>query len=669
MKSIAPRLLFHLITVCFVMILPAVALAGDEWEPVNPADLSSKTATVDKDADAEAVFWKVRVADEIEGGDPRTVLHHYIRVKIFTDRGREAYSKVDIPYFTGTEIKDVAARTIKPDGSIVELKKEDLFEKTIVKVNQIKLKAKSFAMPGVETGAIVEYRWREVRNNTITFYDRFDLQRDIPVRLVEYHLKPARFETFTNVGINARTYHGNTTPFVKEKDGYYLTSMSNVPAFREEPRMPPENQLRAWMLVYYTLDENLPAEKLWPKVGREVYEAYRPVLKSTDEIRKATAEAVGDASTPEEKLVRLFNYSRDRIKNVNDDAAGFSKEERAKLKENKTPTDTLKRGSGTGEDIDVLFAAMANAAGFDARITRTSDREKIFFDNASNDRYWLNGYNVAVSLDGQWRFFDPASKYVPFGMLRWQEEGQKTLIPDPKQAIWVQTPISEPRKSLLKRTAKLTLLEDGTMEGDVEVQYNGQFATEKKEENDEDSEAKREESLTEEVKAQMSSAEITKIRIENVTDPIKPLVQAYHIRVPGYAQRTGKRLFLQPAFFQRGLKPEFSTSAREYPIYFHYPWLEEDEVSIELPAGFALDNPDAPAPFSGAPVGEYKASIGVAKDGHSLAFKRSFYFGGGGNILFPVQVYGQLKNFFNALNTQDNHTITLKQAATTAVSP
>jgi hypothetical protein len=667
MKSM-PRLLPPLLLVCLGLILPATVFAGDDWEPLNPADLSSQTAVVDKDADAEAVFWKVRVADEIEGGDPRTVLNHYVRVKIFTDRGREAYSKIDIAYVTRTDIKDIAARTIKPDGSIIELKKTDVFDKTIVKANGIKLKAKSFAMPGVETGAIVEYRWREVRNNSITFYDRFELQRDIPVRLVEYHLKPAHFDTFTNIGMNARTYHGTTTPFVKGKDGFYVTTMTNVPAFHEEPRMPPENEVRAWMLVYYTIEENLPAEKLWPKVGKEVYEAYKPVLKPSDEVRKAAAEAIGDAATPQEKLSRLFKYSRDRIKNIDDDAVGISKDDRAKIKENKTPSDTLKRGTGTSEDIDILFAAMANAAGFDARLTRTSDRGSIFFNNASTDRYLLNGYNVAVMLDGQWRFFDPASKYVPFGMLRWQEEGEKTLVPDPNQAVWVMTPISEPQKSMMKRTAKVKLSEDGTLEGDVQIQYTGQFAKEKKEDYDASSEAKREESFTDEVKAQLSGAELTNVRIENVTDPEKPLAVAYHIRVPGYGQRTGKRLFLQPAFFQRGVKPVFSASARKYAIYFHYPWLEEDQVDFELPVGFTLDNADAPAPFSGGPVGEYKAALSITKDGRLLAFKRRFFFGGGGNILFPVEAYPQLKNFFDALNTQDSHTITLKQPATTAVS-
>ena len=58
------------------------------------------------------------------------------------------------------------------------------------------------------------------------------------------------------------------------------------------------------------------------------------------------------------------------------------------------------------------------------------------------------------------------------------------------------------------------------------------------------------------IKAQMSTAELSDIRIENVTDPVKPFIYAFHVKVPGYAQRTGKRLFLQPAFFQRGLQSE-----------------------------------------------------------------------------------------------------------------
>jgi len=257
---------------------------------------------------------------------------------------------------------------------------------------------------------------------------------------------------------------------------------------------------------------------------------------------------------------------------------------------------------------------------------------------------------------------------VPLGMLRWQEEGEQALVTDPKQPVWLNTPLSDPEKSQVQRRAKFKLADDGTLEGDVQIEYTGQFAIERKEENDDDSATQREESLKDEVKGHLSTAELGNIRIENVTDPVKPFLYAYHVKVPGYAQRTGKRLFLQPAFFQRGVSPLFSASARQYPVYFHYPWLEDDEVEIELPQGFSLDNADAPSPFSGGPVGEYKPSVGVSKDGRTLVYRRKFFFGGGGNILFPVNAYPQVKNFFDMLNKQDNHTITLRQAATTATT-
>jgi hypothetical protein len=112
-------------------------------------------------------------------------------------------------------------------------------------------------------------------------------------------------------------------------------------------------------------------------------------------------------------------------------------------------------------------------------------------------------------------------------MLRWQEEGQPSLITDPKNPVWVSSPMLSHEKSLIKRTAKLKLTEDGTLEGDVRVEFTGHFAVERKEELDEESETQREESLKEEIKDQMSAAEITNIAIENVTDHVKPLVFSY----------------------------------------------------------------------------------------------------------------------------------------------
>jgi hypothetical protein len=322
---------------------------------------------------------------------------------------------------------------------------------------------------------------------------------------------------------------------------------------------------------------------------------------------------------------------------------------------------------GTAADVDLLFAALATASGFDARIALAPDRGDIFFDNDIRqipNAYFLEPSNIAVNVEGKWKFFNPGFNYIPFGMLRWQEEGEQALVTDPKEPIWVDTPTSEPAKSLVKRRAKFKLTEDGAVEGDVQIEYTGHFAIERKEEIDDESDVQRETSLKEEIKDQMSAAEISNVKIENVTDNVKPLVYSYHVRFPAYAQRTGKRLFLQPAFFQFGKGPMFVNTSRRYPIYFHYPWTEDDQVEYELPPGFALDNAEAPAPFNGGAISDYKPSLAITSDNRHLIYKRSFFFGGGGVVLFPVSSYGQLRTFFDQLNKRDNHTVALKQAST-----
>ena len=637
--------------------------AADEWKPIDPGHLTLKTSTVEKDADAEALFWEVRIDDNPEGD---LIFNHYIRVKVFTERGRESQSKIDLEYgkiYGGeTKVKDIAARTIKPDGSIVELKKEDIFDRTIVKASGLKVKARSFAMPAVEPGCIIEYRWREIRVNSDANYVRLQFQRDIPVQRVQYLIKPMNYE---NASFNSITLHGQSTPWTKEKGGFYSTQMVNMPAIHEESRMPPEDQVRTWMLVYYQTASTTKTEptKYWLDLGKSYYDRTKSLIKPNDEVKQAATSLTADAKSDEEKLARLFEFCRTKIKNVNNDASGLTPEERAKVKDNKTPSDTLKRGMGTGLDVDLLFAALANASGFDARIVLSPDRGDIFFDKALPNAYFIDPQNVAVNVGGSWKFYDPGYNYIPLGMLRWQEEGQQALITDPKNPVWVDTPMTSHEKSLANRTAKLKLSEDGTLEGDVRVEFTGHQAIERKEDMDEESETEREENLKQELKNQMSAAEITNIKIENVTDHDKPLVFSYHVRFPGYAQRTGKRIFLQPAFFQHGRGPLFATASRKYPIYFNYPWSENDVVEIDLPKGYALDNADAPSPFGSGALTQYKPSLAVASDGSMLVYKRNFYFGGGGVVLYPVEAYMQVKNYFDMVHKQDNHNVALKQSA------
>src|ERR1044072_2552090 len=87
------RLVLFLVIVA-LLIAPIGAMqpsfaAGEEWRPIEPADLALKAAVVEPNADAEAIFWDIRVDD---GGENDLVLSHYVRIKIFNERGREKYS-------------------------------------------------------------------------------------------------------------------------------------------------------------------------------------------------------------------------------------------------------------------------------------------------------------------------------------------------------------------------------------------------------------------------------------------------------------------------------------------------------------------------------------------------------------------------------------------------
>ncbi|MCI0666154.1 MAG: DUF3857 domain-containing protein, partial [Acidobacteria bacterium] len=545
---------------------PAVA---QQWKPIDPSQLALKAPVVEKDADAEALVWEVYINDS---SDTTTDFIHYVRIKIFSERGKETQSKIDIPYFTGVQIKDIAGRTIKPDGTMVELKKDAIFDREIVKYGRFKLKAKSFAMPGIDPGAIIEYRWREVHAGG-TNYVKMQFQRAIPVQLVRYYVKPHPNALY---GMKTITFQGNPAPFTKDKDGYFRTEMTNVSAFREEPRMPPEDQVRTWMLVYSAPDVKKDPMSFWKDLGKKLYEETRDSMKVNDDIRKASTEAIGDATTPEQKLERLFNFCRTKIKNVTDDASGLTSDQIQKLKDNKSPADTLKRGYGTGRDINFLFASLTTAAGFEARYARLSDRSRKFFDPNFTDDYFIRAYNIAVKVSDQWRFFDPGTNHVPFGMLRWQEEGIQALVTDSKEPAFFSTQLSPAEKSSQKRTAKLRLSEDGTLEGEVRVECSGHFAFEMKEDYDDESAEQRESKLRETVKGRLGGIELSEIKIESANDPLKPFVYSYKLRVPGYGERTGKRLFLQPAYFQKGIGPLFPTSIRQHDIYFSYPWMEVD---------------------------------------------------------------------------------------------
>ncbi len=654
---------------CLLLAFSQAIFAQDkEWREVTPEELAMKTPKVEADADAEAIFWETRIDDSSVEKLSRT---NYVRVKIFTERGREKFSKVDVPFLKGWKIKDVAARVIKADGSIVELKKEDIFEREIAKSGGVKIKAKSFAVPNIEPGAIIEYRYREVIDGASARGMRLAFQRDIPVQNLSYFYKP-----YNKKEPVFQSYNMTDTKFVKDDKGFYLASRLNVPSFKEEPRMPPEDQVRPWMLIQgvtsnpiaisafsyaSTTKDPKDTQLYWGAVIAERIGLTNFMTKSNGDVKKAAMEITAGASTPDEKLKKLYDFCQKQIKNTTYDAS-LTDEDRQKLPENKSTVDVLKRKVGTDADIDLLFGAMASSLGLESRVAYLGDRSEMFFTPQMTNEYFIHPGAIAVFVGNDWKFFNPGANFLPYGMLAWYEEKVWALVVGEKDANWIQTPLTGYEKSTAKRTGKFKLLEDGTLEGDVRMEYAGQLGYRYKMQNFKQSAGKREDDLKEEITRHISTAEVSGISVENVTDTEKPFVYAFKVRVPNYAQKTGKRLFIQPGFFEYGENSIFSGAKRKYDIYFQYPWSEHDDIEIVMPKGFTLDNADAPGEIADPQkIGSVDVRIAVDKASNTLIYKRNFHFGGGGVTLLPAASYEPLKKMFDLFNKADTHTVTLKQ--------
>lgn len=639
-----------------------------EWRPIAPEDIAAKSPIVESDADAEALFWEQSIDDsdafELD-------IWHYVRVKVFTERGREKYSKFDIPFARGTKIKNLSARVIKTDGSMVEIGEKDIFEREIIKAGGVKVKAKSFAVPNLEPGVIVEYKFKESIDDAGASGMRLQLQRDLPVRRLSYLYKPFDGDPLF------QAYNVKDVKFNKVAKGFWTLDRANVPAFKEEPRMPPENTVRPWILLtskrreatsisafsisYVDIDPS-NRDKYWAAVAGKKASTIQFILKPNKDITATARQIVAGASNDDEMLRRLYDYCQREIKNTYYDPK-ITAEERKQMPQVKAVADILKRKSAPLPGyIDWLFASLAGSLGMEVRLTFTGNRSENFFEpNMTNERL-LHLSAIAVRSGAGYKFFNPGDPFVPYGMMPWHDEDSWALLVGPDNFLWSETSNSNPAANMYKRSADLKLKDDGTLEGDVTIEMTGQPAITYRQSNYDEAADKLSESLRESVKARFSTSEVTNLSVENVLDTTKPLIHRYRITIPGYAQKTGKRLFLQPGFFEYSPTPVFSSSSRKYSVFFPYGWSEADDVKITLPSGYQLDNADTPAPLNDPrSISSLKINIKHDTATNTILYKRDFYFGNEGRLLFPVDSYQPLKNLFDAFHKADTHSIAMKQ--------
>lgn len=554
--------------------------AQEGFQPPSPEELKMTSEPLAPDVPAIILYRQVDRDDN--GRIPHEV--NYFRVKILTEEGRDQ-ANIEIPFFKQSEnIVHLKARTIKPDGAIVNFDGQ-VFERPIAKARGAQFMAKALVLPNVQVGDIIEYSYTIDLKETY-FYESWILNSDLFTKRARFSLYPDMFMAirYTWQGLPP----GSQPKRVSDSDHTIRMEASNIPAFQKEEFMPPEEEVKSRVDFAYDFDAR-DADTYWKKIGMGRNEQLEKFIGKRQAMEPVVAQIVSPADLPETKLRKIY----DRVQHLRNTSFELSKteQEEKRSKDNipKNVETVWKRGYGDGVQLTWLFLALVRAAGLEAYGCWVSSRNRYFFSPKAMQSQKLDANVVLVKVDGKDLYFDPGAAFAPSGMLAWYETGTPGMRLDKDGGTWITTTLPSSSESRIERNAKLKLSDAGELEGALTVTHTGLEAMYRRIEFRNSDDAARKKFLENQLKEQVPAA--AEVELTNHPDWIgseTPLVAEFHIKVPGWFASAGRRAVMPVGLFTVAEKHMFEHANRVHPVYFQYPIGRLDDVTIDLPAGWQV---------------------------------------------------------------------------------
>jgi len=585
--------------------------------------------------------------------------HQYTRIKILTEAGR-IYGTVEIGLSreVGT-VDEVKARTIRPDGSIVDFNGQ-IFEKTITKRKGIEYRAKTFNMPDVQVGSIIEFYYKINFVKGSIFSSYWDVSQELFTRKAKFSLRPFRSGNIPmNFRWNEHLPAGTPSPKFMA-DGNVELDVENIPAFQVEDFMPPEDELKARVDFVYSrelFESN--ADKFWRTVGKNRYNAVEKFIGRRGAMEQIAAEIVSPSDTQEVKLKKIYARVQ-QLHNLSSEPVKTPQEQqREKINPYENVEDIWRRGSGWDWQLTWLYLALARAAGAEAYPVLVADRSKFFFNPQSMQSGRLDASLVLVKLNGKDLYLNPGGAFTEFGMLPWEETATTGLRLDKDGGSWVQTNLPDSSASQIDRKASLKLSSTGDLEGNLLVTFTGLEGQQRRFEERSADDTERKKFLEDEIKGYIpagSDVELTKQ--PDWSNTAVPLVAEVSLKVPGWATLTGRRALFPVGIFSETDKHLFQHTERVHPIYFKFLSQTLDDITIELPSGWQIASVPQPQ-NQDLRVVSYLVSAENNKGVLHLTRKVDV------NILtMETKYYSPIRSFFQIVKAGDEQQVVLAFGAT-----
>src|SRR5882724_1860379 len=325
---------FLLLIAALVSFRPTPANAAD-WPPLVPEELAMKDNPASPGSLAIVLF-----REEIVNSKDSTETY-YLRIKVFTEEGKKR-ANIEIPFVKGeSDVRDIHARTIHPDGHVVDFGGQ-VIDKLVVKSGDVKILEKTFSLPDVTPGSIIEYRYKIQRDADALYNILWHIQDDLYTRRAHFVFQPYQGESAPALLWRTARLDRGIVP-VKQKDGSWALEVKDISGVPDEEFMLPEDELRGHVEFIYTNEEHpSDAKQYWDRVAKERTQTQESYVGKRGSIRDLTSKLVAPNDSPDSKLRKLYARAQ-QVHNLDADRERTAQEaKRDKTKDNNNVDDVLK---------------------------------------------------------------------------------------------------------------------------------------------------------------------------------------------------------------------------------------------------------------------------------------------------------------------------------------
>ncbi|HEY8968486.1 MAG TPA: DUF3857 domain-containing protein [Puia sp.] len=576
----------------FLLLLSGVLSASSQTPAIYKEEWSSHP-TLHKMTDQEnkqsaVIISDIRRVEFIDEGKEMAeyrTLHKIIHLNDNT--GIEAFNKVYLGIADNNDIVDIRARTILPDGKIINIDKQNIKDLKEEDGNEYKI----FAMEGLVKGCEVEYTYTYKRSPS--WFGAQYMQSKFPVRdaILEI-LAPKRLVLQTR-GYNCQFIPVDT---VLGEKRIITQELKNIPAAEDEKYAVYKANLQTieYKLSYNNESSN-SQERLftWQEMAKKVYDFYctfseKEMGKTKDLVEANKWNKLGSVS---EKIATVENFLKKQFgtrKDIDAENAGNLEW-------------IIKNKLASPRGIVRLYGAIFNQLGIPYQIVMTCSREEARIDKSFEN--WNNASEVVVYFPDTKKFMAPSELYTRYPFIEPYWGGQQALFCRPITIGTFTTALAEIRQLPLEDyTESFNRIESSlrltpgldTVVVDMKQSYGGYSASYYRASLSLGDAEEQRQVLKSIVRFGTNSENIVSSKIDNADfesySKNAPFTVNATVKASELVENAGNKILLKIGVIIGPQVEMYQEKTRQFPIQLAFPHTLERFITLQLPDGYTVKN-------------------------------------------------------------------------------